>query len=153
MSPTNRTVHKLRADGWGLVQTVEQTIPHTFIKRDLFGFGDVLAIRGDELLIVQVTVNMSNLHARLRKMQMLPSVAYWLQSPNRRIEVHGWRKMGGIGRRKTWQCRIENVTMQLQANGETLANFEGTQNENYKTIEKEVVCGVVQGELLERTEK
>ena len=122
MSPTQRTLKRLRDQGWPLVQVVETTIPHTFIKRDLFQFIDVLAICGDEVLGVQTTSG-ANVSARLQKMRTLPSVAHWLASKTRRIEIHGWRKVGEQGKRKLWECRCEQVEMILQPNGETLADF------------------------------
>lgn len=43
MSPTARTLKECRKRGW-IAQVVEQTIPRTFIKRDLFGIIDVIAV-------------------------------------------------------------------------------------------------------------
>ena len=55
LSPTARSVEHLRALGW-TVGVVEQRIPHTNITRDLYGFIDLLAIRGDTTMAVQVTM-------------------------------------------------------------------------------------------------
>jgi len=88
-TPTARSMAHLRALHW-TVGVVEQRIPNTNITRDLFGFIDLIAIRGDETLAVQVTSG-SNMSARERKITEhanLPAVraAGW------RIHVHGWRK-------------------------------------------------------------
>ena len=51
MSPTARTLHHLRQLGYR-ADKVEQTIPHCFITRDLFGIGDVLAMKAGEPLFL-----------------------------------------------------------------------------------------------------
>lgn len=43
VSPTARTLAECKKRGW-IAQVVEQTIPRTFIKRDLFGIIDVIAV-------------------------------------------------------------------------------------------------------------
>lgn len=46
----------MRAKGWH-ISLVEQTIPHTFIKRDLFGFVDMIAVGHGQIIGLQVTSN------------------------------------------------------------------------------------------------
>lgn len=46
-SPNKMTCDRLEAAGYDPVQVVETLIPYTFIKRDLFGFIDIIA--GDPL--------------------------------------------------------------------------------------------------------
>jgi hypothetical protein len=46
-SPNSLTMKRLEAAGYGPAQVVETLIPYTFIKRDLFGFIDIVA--GDPL--------------------------------------------------------------------------------------------------------
>lgn len=43
MTPTARSLAECRKRGWH-AQVVEQTIPRTFIKRDLFGVIDIIAV-------------------------------------------------------------------------------------------------------------
>jgi hypothetical protein len=43
MSPTARSLEECRKRGW-IAGVVEQTIPHTFIKRDFIGIIDIIAI-------------------------------------------------------------------------------------------------------------
>lgn len=90
---------KLAADGWH-VETVEQTIrvPGRVFKRDLFGFGDLLAIRGGERLIVQAT-SYTNVSARVSKIAESELVGL-VRDAGFGIVVHGWRKVKG-----RWQCR------------------------------------------------
>jgi hypothetical protein len=103
MSPTARTLKLLRSEGW-TCGVVEQTVPHTFIKRDLGGFIDVVAwAPGRGVLGVQTTSG-SNVSARLDKIRALPSADAWMRS-GAGLEVHGWRKVGERGKRKLWECR------------------------------------------------
>ena len=115
MSPTQRSLKKLRADGW-FVAIVEKWNSFTHIRQDLWGFGDLLAIRGDTALIVQTTSG-ANVAARLEKIKAIPAAEAWLQSPTRRIVVHGWRKAGARGKRKLWDCREVEVGREMFAPG------------------------------------
>jgi hypothetical protein len=101
----------LRADGW-LVAVVERWNPYAKIRQDLFGFIDLIAIKGDATLAVQTTSG-SNASARVKKIRETQAASVWLESPSRTIIVHGWRKVGAKGKRKTWQCREESVIQQF----------------------------------------
>lgn len=103
MSPTARTLAVLRERGYRC-QVVEQTIPKTFIKRDLFGIVDVLGIREGETLAVQVTSG-SNVAARLTKISESEAIAD-IRKAGWTVHVHGWRK-GANGR---WQLREIDVS-------------------------------------------
>lgn len=90
MSPTELTLRTLRDEGY-TAQVVEHWVPGANIRRDLWGFVDVLAIRDGETLGVQCT-SYSNVPARVKKItdsEHLPKVrdAGW------RVEVHGWEKV------------------------------------------------------------
>lgn len=90
-SPTELTLAFLRTDGW-LAEVVERWIPGANIRKDLWGFGDVIAIRGTETLLVQTT-SWSNVSARLNKITDDLHADYlaacrkagWL------IHIHGWK--------------------------------------------------------------
>ena len=102
-SPTQRTLALLLAEGWTAAIT-EHWNPHARIRQALFGFVDVLAVRGPETLAVQTTSG-SNVSARVRKIEEsehLPAIrdAGW------GIEVHGWRK----DKKGKWQCRRVNLS-------------------------------------------
>lgn len=107
MTPTQRSLKALRNDGYE-VQVVEQTLPRTFIKRDLYGVIDILAIRPGEILGVQTTSG-SNLSARLAKARAEPRLAAWLAAGGKFV-VHGWAKRGKRGERKVWMVRTETIT-------------------------------------------
>lgn len=89
MTPQQRSTNLLREEGY-LVEVVEQIkrIPGKTWRVDLFGFADLLAIRRDEVLLVQVT-SRSNVSSRIRKIEDAPTLAP-VREAGIRIEVHGW---------------------------------------------------------------
>jgi len=106
-SPAQRTLAKLRKEGW-LCAITEKWNQYAKVRQVLFGFIDVIAIRGDEMLAIQTTSG-SNVAARISKIRALPSAAEWLKGSSRRSIVHGWAKRGGRGERKLWSCRQVEV--------------------------------------------
>lgn len=107
-SPTKRSLAKLRSEGW-LCEVTERWNQWSKTRRDLFSFIDVLCIRADSTLAVQATSG-SNVSSRIEKIRNTQAAALWLESPTRRIVVHGWARRGARGKRKTWQCREEPIT-------------------------------------------
>jgi len=103
MTPTQRSLKKLRSEGW-FVALTEHWNPFAKVKQDLFGFIDILAIRGDETLAVQTTSG-DHVSHRLEKINACQAASFWRESPTRKIVIHGWRKVGSRGKRKTWKCR------------------------------------------------
>ena len=103
MSPTQRTLKKLRADGW-LCAVVEKRNPVTKTLNDLFGFIDVLAIREGETLAVQTT-GASNLSSRIKKIADHENIAA-VRAAGWAIHCHGWGKRAN-GR---WECREVDVS-------------------------------------------
>lgn len=103
MTPTQRSLQKLRAEG-GFVAITEKWNPFSRTRQDLFGFVDLLCIRGDEVIAVQTTSG-SNVSARVQKIRGLQAFHLWNAAPTRRTVVHGWRKVGPRGKRKVWECR------------------------------------------------
>ena len=88
-SPTQLTLKLLRDEGW-TVEVVERWIPGANIRKDLFGFIDLVALKNDMTLGVQAT-SYSNMGARIRKIESAE-----LLSQVRRASWHlwviGWRK-------------------------------------------------------------
>ena len=90
VSPTQRSLALLREQGY-LCEIVEHWNPWAKIRQDLFGLGDILAIRDGETLLVQTT-SRSNMSARVKKIsesEVLPVIlrAGW------KIQVHGWGEL------------------------------------------------------------
>jgi hypothetical protein len=110
ISPTARSLVECRKRGWQ-AQVVEQTIPRTFIKRDLFGFIDIVAIvPGRGLVGIQATggTNSGNHNMRVKKILAEPRAAQWLHAGGS-IEVWSWAKRGGRGDRKLWTLREQAI--------------------------------------------
>jgi len=103
VTPTQLTLRALRADGWQ-AEVVEKWVPGANVRRDLFGFVDVLAVRGTETLAVQAT-SASNVSARVRKIADAPTLPA-VREAGWGIVVHGWDK-GPNGR---WRCRTVDVS-------------------------------------------
>jgi hypothetical protein len=89
VTPTQRSLAKLRADGW-TTAIVEHWNAHARVRQDLFGFIDILALRDGETLAVQATSG-SNVAARVAKIAE-SETAPIVRKAGWRIEVWGWRK-------------------------------------------------------------
>lgn len=99
MTPTARSLKKLRDDGY-LAQVVEHWNHYARVRNDLFGFGDILAVREAEVLMVQAT-SRSNVSARVTKIAEHENTAR-VRMAGIRIEVWGWGRMAS-GR---YECRV-----------------------------------------------
>ena len=102
VTPMRRSLAHLRALGYR-AQKVEQTVPHTSIKRDCFGV-DVLALKGGEPIWANQTTTATNVAARIEKLRTVGFIDLW-KSVGAMLEVWGWSKAGPRGCRKTWQLR------------------------------------------------
>ena len=87
-SPTQRSLEYLRDQGY-LCAIVEHWNPFARIRQDLWGWADILAIRKNEVLAVQVTA--SAVSDRIKKIEAAPTLGI-VREAGIRIEVHGWRK-------------------------------------------------------------
>ena len=140
MSPTQRSLARLRKENW-LCAVTEHWNPWTKRRADLFGFIDIVCLRGDETLAVQTTSG-SNVAARLGKIKATQAASVWLESPNRKITIHGWDKKGPRGKRKTWECREVFVTPEMLSSCndvETLA----AKNEGRVAVKKVLSVGAM----------
>ena len=101
MSPTARSLAKLRADGY-TAGVVEKWNAHAHIRQDFLGFADILAIRPPArgTLAIQACVT-GDITKRLAKIAAEPRASAWLEAGNE-IMVWGWAKRGPRGKRKTW---------------------------------------------------
>lgn len=88
MTPTQRSLVYLREQGY-LCGIVERYNSFTKTRHDLFGWADLIAIRENEVLLVQVTsTGVSSRIKKIMESETLPIV----RKAGVRIEVHGWRK-------------------------------------------------------------
>lgn len=96
---TQKTLDYLRDAGW-LCAITEHWNSYARIRQDLFGFCDILAIRGDLTWYVQCT-SWACVSARRTKILASPLAPTVDNGTTRRIVVMGWKK----GDRK--QPRVE----------------------------------------------
>lgn len=109
ISPTSRSKHLLRELGY-YEDTVERWIPGANIRKDLFGFADILGIHPEYGAIAVQATTRDNASKRCKKASQLDTLACWLglgeEYPCFRFEVWGWgkikKKRGG---RATVSCR------------------------------------------------
>ena len=105
MSPMERTLKYLRAQGY-LCESVEKWIPVANIRRDLFGFADVIAIDDAKPHLLVQTTDITSISKRLKKALALPALLRWLRSKGA-FEVHGWYKKDGL-----WKVERRVVTLE-----------------------------------------
>ena len=105
-SPTQRSLKYLRDAGWTAC-IVEKFNSFCKIRFDAFGFGDVLAMRTEEIALVQTTTS-DNMAARRTKILSLTEAAEW-KAAGGIILLHGWSKKGARGKRKLWTVNEERL--------------------------------------------
>lgn len=112
-TPTRRTLKLCRDHGW-TCQVVERWNPFAKVRQDLFGFIDLVAMTGTQIVGIQATSG-ANVAARITKIRENPKSEEWLRSGGR-LFVHGWRKLKSSGR---WECREIEITLAIlrDANG------------------------------------
>ena len=101
-SPTQRSLEYLREQGY-FCAIVEKWNSFTKQRQDLWGWCDILAIRKNEVLAVQVTS--TGVAERIKKIQDSPTVAF-VRDAGIRIEVHGHRKNS----KGKYVMRIEDIS-------------------------------------------
>ncbi len=109
-SPTTRSLDRLRKRGW--TPCIVERRLGKLVTKDLFGFGDILAIKHGETPVLIQTTTGSNLAARRTKIYASDLAALVLQS-GFRIVLHGWRKLKVRrgGKAMVWTLREEEVTL------------------------------------------
>lgn len=112
MTPFQKSVRLLKANGYSIVERVEHWNSWAKCRQDLFGFADLLCVqpfanslglRGGEFLLVQTTTA-ENVSSRRKKILASSKAKIWCRAGGR-IVIHGWRK---------GDCkdpRIESVTV------------------------------------------
>ncbi len=103
MTPTARSLALLARDGW-LCAPVERWLPYANVRKDLWGFGDVLACHPrDGLFLIVQSTSADHVAHRLAKARGRPELALWLKAGGA-FQVHGWAKRDG-----RWRCRVVEV--------------------------------------------
>jgi hypothetical protein len=114
MSPTARSLTHLRRLGY-LAGAVERWIPGANVRRDLFGFADVLAVHPRDRLFLLVQATTADHSAgRLTKARARPELLTWLKAGGR-FEVHGWTRRAGRWRVKVVAVVTEDLAGMIPA--------------------------------------
>lgn len=93
-SPTQRSLALLKKEGY-LPAITEHWSSFANIRQDLYGFLDIIALRGGEVGVLGVqTTSASNVSARVHKILGIPAYRLWLNCGNK-LFVHGWGKKKG----------------------------------------------------------
>ena len=106
-SPTQRTLAYLRDLGYEAT-VCEYWNSFTRQRKDLYGFGDIIAFRDDETLLVQAT-STGNMRARVNKIREIDQAWLWMGSPYRSLWVMGWKKYAKRVENKLWRETIIDV--------------------------------------------
>jgi len=111
MTPTQRTLAKLKADGYK-AGIVERFIPRRNIRIDLFNIIDIIAIEPGEILGVQSTGSAFSEHWHKLTEDKAQESYDWIKAGGI-LELWGWRKLkvkrGGKAMR--WEPRIKQITI------------------------------------------
>ena len=100
MTPTARSLDLLREMGY-TAEVVERWVPGAKIRRDLFGFADVLGCHAKfGVLAIQCTTG-DHAAARTSKAMDEARLLTWLKA-GAKFEVWGWALRGARGKRKLW---------------------------------------------------
>jgi len=122
-SPTQRSLRYLRAIAGDMVAVVEKWNQHARIRQDLFGFADLVAVipgvPGTTYIQTTSSANVAHRIAKMRAEPVASRVRACLATDNT-VLVHGWRRAGARGRRKTWQLREVVVTAEMLGQQESL---------------------------------
>lgn len=106
-TPTQRTLKLCRDTGW-TVQVVEKWNAFAKVRVDLFGFIDLVAMNGANIIGIQATSG-ANVSSRVDKIKENPKSAEWLRSGGRLI-VQGWYKSKKTNK---WVCREVEITLEM----------------------------------------
>lgn len=100
-----KSLKLLKEEGY-FAQVVECTIPNTFIKKDLFGVFDILAVNAEGVVVFVQVTSKSNASSR-RKKVLEAEVTEAILMGGSRVELHLWQKKSN-----RWKVTKEQITSQ-----------------------------------------
>jgi len=108
-SPTTRSLALMRKEGY-VCAIVEHFNAWAGVRQDLYGFIDIVCLRGDKRGILGIqTTSTGNINARIKKIKDNPIYKLWLKCGNG-IQVQGWSKKGAKGKVKHWTVKKVDIT-------------------------------------------
>lgn len=90
-SPTQRSLKLLRDLGWH-AQVVERWNPHAFIRQDLYGWIDIIAVHPTFGILGVQTTTGDHLAHRIQKASGNAALVAWVVAGGK-LCAHGWRKL------------------------------------------------------------
>jgi hypothetical protein len=108
-SPTSRTLEYYRSLGM-TIEVTEKWNQFSRQRNDMFGFADLCAFDHQNVYLIQAT-STGNMRAREAKILGVEAARLWVQSPNRKIVVIGWKKYAKPVDRKLWRPTIREMTV------------------------------------------
>ena len=108
--PMQWSLAKLRSEGW-TCHIVEKFNRFSMRRIDVFGFGDVLAMRPGEIALVQTT-SASNMAAHEKKIKALPEYRQWYEAGGIVI-LHGWRNKNSVREKRTHFKKADDVAVDV----------------------------------------
>jgi hypothetical protein len=105
-----RTLDHYRKIGWPIVWKVEHWCSFSRKRKDLLGFIDVL-VAGDLITLGVQDTTWGQVSARKRKILASPLAYDWLKSPNRQVEIIGWKAPDKLKGRHRWEHKIVEITL------------------------------------------
>ena len=102
-SPTQLSIKYLKDQGY-TVAIVEHYNYFAKIRQDLFGFIDIIALKGKETLAIQTTTA-TNMSARITKISNNEYVGA-VRDAGWTIHVHGWHQDD----KRKWHCKVKDVS-------------------------------------------
>ena len=122
-TPTQRTIKYLKGQGilCGIVERWIQFGPKDPRKKfmpgqriDLFGIIDIIAISDTQTIGIQCCAGSGN-SAHIKKLmeEKRDMTLAWVSNPNRRLEIHAWRKLVKVRGKKAkhWVPKITVIDM------------------------------------------
>ena len=91
-SPMSLSLDFLNKSGWTCA-IGEKWIPGANVRKDLFGFGDILAYHPVLGIALVQTTTAANMSARRKKIEVSPHFAPWKRCGGR-VLLHGWSDKG-----------------------------------------------------------
>uniref|UniRef100_A0A6H1ZZH5 Uncharacterized protein n=1 Tax=viral metagenome TaxID=1070528 RepID=A0A6H1ZZH5_9ZZZZ len=123
ISNTSRTLEYLRSQGW-IADKVEQWNQYAGKfgqRKDMFGFGDVVALGENSIIAVQSCGQaFSEHHKKITQDEYVaPNALKWLECGGRLMLI-GWRKvkLKRLGKAMRWQPRIKEYSLEDFKDGE-----------------------------------
>jgi hypothetical protein len=115
--PTQRTLEHCRERGW-IIGVVELTIPHTFLKRDLFGVYDLIGISPEGQICGIQAKGMQGVSAGVATFkENLEVIAAWEKAGGHSLVV-AWRKIKVKTQKGTTLDRWKPRWVEIDSTGE-----------------------------------